>query len=335
MDLTLSEQQRDLVAATRGYADKNRTTSSDVPESRWREFAELGWFGLTLPERAGGLGATALDESLICREIGRALLPGPLLPTMLAARIAAEAGRADLTADFVEGRRRAGWALPDPPSESTRAADARRRVLEPRAPWFVVTETDRWSLIEADAGSVTEHRCLDESVSLGRLTLDPETAVTITAPETVRSLRTALSTRLAAILAGIAEAALEAATDHAKTRMQFGHPIGAFQAIKHRCADMAIAAESAWACAHFAAMLEQEDDRGAHRTALEAQSVAERAAFGNCRGNIQIHGAIGTTFEHSAHRLLERTHVTTRSYLSAPTELVAHLRAHERGGARG
>ena len=113
----------------------------------------------------------------------------------------------------------------------------------------------------------------------------------------------------AAMLAGIAEAVRDAAVSYATVREQFGVPIGSFQAVKHRCADMAVRAEAAWATVSYAAVLVDEKDDSAAALALAAKLTATDAAVRSAQESIQVHGGIGFTYEQGAHLYVRRAHV--------------------------
>src|SRR5690606_33176714 len=125
-----------------------------------------------------------------------------------------------------------------------------------------------------------------------------------------------------AFLAGLAEAARDMATEHARTRIQFGKPIGVNQAIKHVCADMAVAADAAISQTLFAAIALQSGRGDSMFQVLAAKSVATRAAIDNAANGIQVHGGMGYTFEHNAHLVLKRAHVYAHLF-GEPTGILA------------
>jgi alkylation response protein AidB-like acyl-CoA dehydrogenase len=130
----------------------------------------------------------------------------------------------------------------------------------------------------------------------------------------------------AAMLAGIAERSVELSVGYAKQRVQYGKLIGSFQAVKHRCAEMAVRAESGWAITALAAVALANDLPHAGFDAAAAFSVARSAALANARDNIQNHGAIGFTSEHVAHRYVKRAHVWA-SQVGSQAETLAVLLA--------
>jgi alkylation response protein AidB-like acyl-CoA dehydrogenase len=132
--------------------------------------------------------------------------------------------------------------------------------------------------------------------------------VTSSDVETLRRIRRVLSILTSAQLAGIACATSDLAIIYAKSRVQFGKPIGAFQAIKHKCADMATNALAAENVTYFAALSETDRSRDSEYETLAAAAFCRRAAFENARLNVQLHGAMGFTVEDSAHRFVKRVH---------------------------
>ncbi|EUA51426.1 acyl-CoA dehydrogenase, C-terminal domain protein [Mycobacterium xenopi 3993] len=133
----------------------------------------------------------------------------------------------------------------------------------------------------------------------------------------------------AAYLTGLAAAAAQAATEHAKIRVQFGKPIGVNQAIKHRCVDMAVAAEAAQAQSFFAAIALDSGRADALLQVLSAVIVAGKAAVDNAAAGIQVFGGIGYTFENDMHLYLKRAHVLRHLFVE-PAEALAQLLAQER-----
>lgn len=310
MDFLPDADQDALVEATRRYIESRVAlddSMSQLDDVRWKEISELGWLGLATAEDAGGAGATLLDEVFVFREIGRALVPGPILATLAAARLAAWIGDTALSANLIGGHIRVARAVTLPGDDHglllidadncalTLLVDDGRAALHatPRRP------ESRPALEDGTSVSYTDR------AELGRpsLLLDGATAVC--------RLRRVLSILTCAQLAGIATSTRDLAVDYAKNRIQFGKPIGAFQAIKHQCADMATNALAADNITYFAALAEvtsAPDALGTDYHALAAAAFCRRAALANARANIHIRGAMGFTVEDSAHRFVKRTH---------------------------
>lgn len=307
MDFLPDADQEALVDATREYIRSRvplNGSTARLDDVRWKEITELGWLGLAADQSAGGAGATLLDEVLVFREIGRGLVPGPILTTLAAARLAAWTGHPALARELIGGQVRVARAIPLP------GDNHRLLVLDAEdSGLLLLVESDRVALhptprhLESSPG-------LEDETSVGHATRGDLALASVAADDghTVGRARRVLSILTCAQLAGICGATRDLATEHAKTRIQFGKPIGAFQAIKHRCADMATQALAAESVTFFAALTEMAGATPSDYHALAAASCCRRAAFSNTRANVQIHGAMGFTVEDSAHRFVKRTH---------------------------
>jgi alkylation response protein AidB-like acyl-CoA dehydrogenase len=278
-----------------------RDPSTAIDEDRWRELAGMGWLGLLAPEAAGGLGLGAADGAMLLREVGRSLVPGPLLWTMLAAAVAADAGQSDLAHALMTGERRAGLVC---------AGFA----LDGRLGDLVLTLTPDASRLDLMT-SCEAARSVDPASRLARIAeVEPVAAW-------ADGGRLALARILvAAELLGIIEAARDMSAAYAISREQFGKPIGSFQAVKHRCANMAIAALSVRAQVFMAAHRYDLGGEDADFHAACALTLAIDGATRTTADNIQNHGAIGFTAEHEAHLLVKR--VITLEHALGPRRAV-------------
>ncbi len=305
MDFLPDADQDALVEATRQYIQSRvplTEAAARLDDVRWKEITELGWLGLAADEDAGGAGATLLDEVFVFREIGRGLVPGPILSTLAAARLAAWTGNAALARDLIGGQARVARAISVPGGEHLLLLDADDSAL------FIVVDGDRAAVYPTPQrlGSTPG---LEDGTSVSHVSRRELALAAIASDDgqTVDRVRRMLSILTSAQLAGICGATRDLATDHAKSRVQFGKPIGAFQAIKHKCADMATQALAAESVTCFAALNEMAGAPSDYH-ALAAAACCRRAAFANARANVQIHGAMGFTVEDSAHRFVKRTH---------------------------
>ncbi|BCB83787.1 acyl-CoA dehydrogenase family protein [Phytohabitans suffuscus] len=303
MDLYPSQEQRDLASAVREVlAGRASGGGGAAPERVWRAAAAQGWFALGLAGADGGLDGTLADEAQVFAGIGAAAAEGPFLATVLAARVAVAAGRRELAEALTSGTLRAAHAFaPLDGSDPVQAYDARGAgvllLIDEERPGARLVEVPG-SAIVADLSS------MDPAVSVARLRLDRARVLAEAADAgTVVSRASVL---VSAMLAGVAAAATQASVEYAKLREQFGRPIGAFQAISHRCAEMAIRSAAAAAVVDLAAVSVDECRADAPRRVAAARRFTESAALENARVNIQNHGAIGFTWEHDAHRLLKR-----------------------------
>jgi alkylation response protein AidB-like acyl-CoA dehydrogenase len=309
----------------------------------WRRLAELGWTALGIPEEFGGVG-TFLDLVVVLEEAGRALLPGPFFATMgLAVPALLEAGtgpqKEAVLGRIVSGEARATVALTEPagrwdadgialtaaPSGDGWRLDGTKLFVPDAAvaEYTIVaartrsTGTDGMSMFLVDgrpAGmTVAPLKTMDMTRRWYQLDFDgvklPATAVMGTADQGWTPLRRALEWGEAALCAemvGGAQHVMETSVEYAKTRHQFGKPIGVYQAVSHKLADMLLEVESARSATYYAAWAIEADapDRSLACSIAKAYvSDAYRRAAGN---GIQVHGGIGFTWEHDMHLYFKR-----------------------------
>jgi alkylation response protein AidB-like acyl-CoA dehydrogenase len=297
VDFTPSDDQQALARATREFVESrfsDHQQAAAPDDLLWKELAGLGWLGLGVAEDAGGYGATLLDEAFVFTELGRGLVTGPVLTTLAAARLATWQGARDLAESLITGELKVARAV--------QAGDA-ILLADPEGSALALLVTDEVaSLVSIPAA--TEMTTGIDDAALGRVGVAELTDTVVECRDvvTIAGLRRVLTVLTSAQLAGIASATADFATDHAKTRVQFGRAIGAFQSVKHACADMAIWAHAAIHAAYWAALTETDYD------VLAAAAFCRRAAFNNTRVNVHLHGALGFTTESTAHRYLKRTH---------------------------
>ena len=291
---------------------KPELSGGKADQALWADMAALGLFGLGLPSDIDGAGFSAAEEILAFRELGRFLISPSVFATTLAARLALNAGQRALARDFVNGRMRASLALPM--RRESAGSDAHNRSLSAcdhtDGDFALYWDLTVIGLLAPDQLSVVEDVTpLDDATSVHRLDTRME-ALTYACSAPVGSVVELHATLLAsAMLAGVAEETRDMAVAYAKLREQFGRPIGSFQAVKHKCADMAIRAEMAWAQTVFAAISDQDNQPDLAFPVMAAKTISSRNALANATDNIQIHGAIGFTLECHAHRFLKRAHL--------------------------
>ena len=276
----------------------------------WGELGELGWLGLHLPESCGGSGFGLPELVVVVEQLGRAVTPGPFVPTVIASAVLAAAGPPDLQARLLPGLA-SGSAV----GAVALGGDVTVRDGAGYGPADVVASGHLADVLLVASGEdvlVVEPAADGVKVEIPA-NLDPtrrSARVTLTgAPATVlpgaRSLLTDLARLLfAAEATGIAREVTEQASEYAKVREQFGRPIATFQAVKHHCANMLVAAELATAAVWDAARAAAGDQFS--YTAAIAATLAVPAAVQNAQLNIQVHGGIGFTWEHDAHLYLRR-----------------------------
>jgi alkylation response protein AidB-like acyl-CoA dehydrogenase len=268
-----------------------------------KEIAGLGWIGLGVPEETGGHGRTLIDDMLLSREFGRYLAPMSLFASVLAARLAAGAGRTDLAKLFIAGESKVAIAIR---CDDPRLADALLIVDAPDAEWVVgLTAESAYLMSCADLPPPELLQPTDASIDLARRnTIVGATIVSGGKAAFIESLLLG-----SAVLVGMAEATRDMAVAYAKNREQFGQPIGAFQAIKHMCADMALRSEAAKCLLFFAAIEVEGENSPAPMHVAAAKVMAADASMLNAYANIQVHGGTGFTVESDAHLYVKRTHV--------------------------
>ncbi|MFF3059134.1 acyl-CoA dehydrogenase family protein [Streptomyces sp. NPDC057909] len=305
MDFQLSDDQRALRAGIRellaGRFGRDRMRAAldagtDVDRVVWGELGVAGFFALRLPEAEGGVGLGLPEAVLLFEEAGRVLLPGPLAATHLAAgavKGAAEGGTVVAVLD--EGR----------PVAHLGAADALIAVV--RGEVRVLEGAALRALVRGAARPV---RSLDPLTPLHRVTAPAALGDPLPGAGAARFRRegTLLS---AAEQLGSAARTIEMAVQHARGREQFGSPIGAFQAVKHLCAQMLVRAELARAAVYAAAVTADPVEIAG------AKLLADEAAVRNARDCLQVHGGMGFTWEADVHLHLKRAWLRAGQWLTA------------------
>jgi alkylation response protein AidB-like acyl-CoA dehydrogenase len=331
-------EQLEIVSAAGGFLAERlpverirteRGSDRSVSEGVWREGAELGLLTLGLDEGVGGLGRPFDDEMLLFVELGRRLAPGPFLACTLAARVAAASGEADLAERIGSGQALVALAVSRGDGE-VRPVKGTFDVFEPAgASHALIVDRSGAALVELDRlGRLTAVETADPGTRIASVTVE-STNPQLWLPAEDEWIWARALVLSAAYLTGLASAAAAAATDHAKTREQFGKPIGVHQAIKHVCVDMEIAAEAAQAQTFFGGIALADGRSDALLQVLSAVSVAGSAAVDNAAAGIHVFGGMGYTFENDMHLYLKRAHVFRHLFVE-PTEVLAELLAQDR-----
>ncbi|OBG15810.1 acyl-CoA dehydrogenase [Mycolicibacterium celeriflavum] len=317
---TIADEQsavRELVrdwAAASGAIAAARDVEQGQPEA-WRQpyagMAQLGIFGVALPEEHGGADGTVDDLCAMVDEAGAALVPGPIATTALATLVIEQsAEQSEVLQALASGDRVAGVTLiGDLQFADGRASGTAEYVLGADAAGVLLLPAgDEFVLVDAGAGGVSVEplKATDFSRPLARVVLDAAPAEAVDVPaQRVIDIAAAV---MAAEAAGLARWALQTATEYAKVREQFGKPIGSFQAIKHMCAEMLLRSEQASVAAADAARAVGEEDEQLSIAAAVAAAVGIDAAKANAKDCIQVLGGIGITWEHDAHLYLRRAY---------------------------
>jgi alkylation response protein AidB-like acyl-CoA dehydrogenase len=332
MGIGLTEEHEALADAVRGWAERYspvsvvRATLDADEEPRpgfWAGLAEQGLLGLHVPEEFGGQGAGLLELAVAVEALGRAMVPGPFLPTVLAGAALLRAdesakARAELLPGLADGS--VIGALTLATGLTGRRTDAGLAVSGTAEPVLggaladvivapVSTDDgERWVVLDASALTVTPLASLDRTRRVARV----EAAdVAVPADRILTGLEGQEVLDLAALLlgaeaAGIAAWCVETASEYAKVREQFGRPIGQFQGVKHKCARMLIELEKARAVVWDAARASDDPADESGFAAGVAAVIAPDAAVRCARDCIQVLGGIGFTWEHEAGLYLRR-----------------------------
>jgi alkylation response protein AidB-like acyl-CoA dehydrogenase len=286
----------------------------------WSKMGALGWFALGIGTGDGGAGYGLVEEALLCRELGRVLAPGPYLATLLAARAAAVAADGDLLASVTAGTVLVGLAEPwrDERAVVGESVSGRFRCIDAAgADLLLAVGHDGVAILEA--GGVVAFESLDPTTSVGLAEL-PDAAALHFVPAGKAPLASAGAVLAAAMLVGICEATRDQSVSYARDREQFGRPIGSFQAVKHRCADMAVRAEAAGSLTSYTALAQQGGQPEAARLVPLAKALASEYAIANAADNIQNHGGTGFTQACPANLFLKRANVLA-TVLGTPAQL--------------
>ncbi|MEU6539072.1 acyl-CoA dehydrogenase family protein [Streptomyces sp. NPDC047000] len=353
MNFELSEEQdllraasRDLLAErapiehVRAWADR----AEDVDPEVWRLTADLGWPGLGLPEEYGGAGQGLVELTILAEESGRALARGPVMSTAVVGRALAAAGSPALCAEVLpalaSGADWATWAFAEPHApwsvdgvHATARADGGGFVLDGvktavqdagGARRLLVTARQDGLpasfLVDRTTPGVTvrRQRVLDLTRSFHEVRFEsvrvPAGRRLAAGPGEIQRLLDEASVLRCADALGVMERMLRLTVEHTTSRVQFGRPIGTFQAVKHACADMALRVHGARAVTGYAAMAADAGAGDAGRAACAAASYVAAAAGEVAGRALQLHGGIGFTWEHELHLHLRRARADSVLY---------------------
>jgi alkylation response protein AidB-like acyl-CoA dehydrogenase len=339
VDFDFSPEQhalRDAVRSTlaaeapRSYVDAMADDERGLTDEFWRVVVDQGWPALLVPEEHGGLGLGLVDMVVVMEETGRLPLPGPVwssggLATLAALRL----GATDLLPDLASGARRGTVAIDEVGTSGDPLAGLRTRAtrsgdgwlldgVKPAVPdgatadWVVVVAADESGVgaYLVEGSEVAAVPGMDPTRKLGRLELaaTPARRLSPDGDQTalLRRVVDDAAVLLCAELVGVCDAAVAMSQEYAKTRVQFGRPIGSFQAIKHIAADQVKDTTLARVGVHWAAWASDTDAPEREQAAAMAKSWAPEAAIRVTGDTIQIHGGVGFTWACGAHYLYKR-----------------------------
>jgi len=337
MGIALTDDHRELAEVARAFLTSQKARWAarsllDSPDENrpgfWQDMVELGWLGLHVDEEHGGSGYGLPELVVVIEELGRAVAPGPFVPTVIASAVIAKDGSADqksrLLPGLIDGTLTAGIGLDsqvqvkdgskgyiaEGEAGIVLGAGLAELLLIAAGDDVLLLDRGRAGVSVSDTGGATDN--LDPTRRSGRVRLEN---VSIAAEDILPGARESALARARTLLAaeavGGASDCVDAAVDYAKVRQQFGRTIATFQAVKHHCANMLVATESAIAAVWDASRAAAEDEEQFRLIAAVAAAQAFPAYARNAELNIQVHGGIGFTWEHDAHLHLRRALVSS------------------------
>jgi alkylation response protein AidB-like acyl-CoA dehydrogenase len=309
MDFGLTDDQREIQRTARDLLGERATPARvrehaearTVDESLWSELSGLGWPGIAVSEEFGGQGLGQIELSILCEELGRSLAPVPFLPSAMAAAVIEQAGSLQQRERWLPGLASGetigalGAAVDGVAEMVIGGADAQVLVL--------VDEDGNGLVLSAGEADVTPLEAIDPTRSAARV------AISDGAGDGLGDACAGVGRALVSVsseLVGVCERALDMTVAYVKERKQFGVPVGAFQAVSHRCAQMLLETEKARSTAAFAAWTADADPERLAEAAAMAKASASDAGREVTASAIQAHGGIGFTWEADVHWLYKR-----------------------------
>jgi len=310
MDFGLTDDQRDIqrtardLLAERARPERVRehAEAGRSDEALWRELCELGWPGIAVAEEYGGQGLGRIELSILCEELGRTLAPVPYLASVLAATVIEQAGSGEQQARFLPGL--ASGELIGALGAS-RGGVAELVIGAPEAHVIVLIDEDLSArVLTPEQAEVTPAPSIDPTRSTAHLSAS-EDAGEMLAGDVSGGVDRAL-VAVSSELVGVCDRALEMTVAYVKERRQFGVPVGSYQAVSHRCAQMLLDTEKARSTAAFAGWTADADPGRLPEAAAMAKAAASDAGREVTASAIQAHGGIGFTWEADVHWLYKR-----------------------------
>ncbi|MBS1891087.1 MAG: acyl-CoA/acyl-ACP dehydrogenase [Actinobacteria bacterium] len=332
MDLNLSEGQTEIRdVARRVLADlaplsalSEAASGGTYDVALWEKMIALGWPSIAVPVEYGGLGLGVADLVILVEEVGYAVTASPFMShaaaTLALDIAAADDQREEWLAGCADGTHRVTMAFSvDGVADLVPDAGGADAILLVDATGAVLVTPGEMSIEREDT--------IDPSGSYWRVSATGGRRL----PGDVEAAVCRAETVLSAYLAGLARQALDLTVEFVKERHQFGAPIGSFQAVSHRCAEMMLETERARSCVYFAAWSADADPGQLRRSAALAKAASSRAAASVTAAAIQLHGGVGFTWEADLHWLFKRAHLVAAQLGDVGSNLVrtAELAAAE------
>ena len=309
MDFGFNDEQRAIKETAREMLAKRcplakvreAAEARSYDEALWDEIRHLGWAGIAIGEQYGGQGLGMVELAILCEELGYACAPSPFLSNASAGLFIGHAGSSE---------QMERW-LPGIASGAERGAAA----FQPRSNDFVpdaegasllvLNRDDGAVLVEASSAEIEPVELIDATRAYARVAADGGDPL----PGQVERAADLALVALAAELTGLSQRAMEMAVEYAKEREQFDRPIGAYQAVSHRCAEMLYDTEEARSLTYYAAWCADAEPESLPLAASMSKARASEAAWRVSAAALQVHGGIGFTWEHDLHFLFKRAKV--------------------------
>ena len=308
MNFDFTDDQRSIKSTAKDFlaarfkADKLRALAEagEYDDAIWNEMRELGWAGIFIDEEHEGQGLGMVELAILTEEMGYALAPSPFLSNAAAGLLIQHAGSEEQKQRWLPG------------IASGEALGTVGQVTNGRAPLvpdaeeaavIVLFDGDQATLVERSAAEVERVDTIDSTRRFASVGANGGGEAL---GGDVQSGLDRIATAIAGELSGLAQRTMEMAVDYAKERKQFERPIGSYQAVSHRCAQMLMEVESARALTYFAAYAADFEPDELSLAASSAKAYASDAGWRVSASSLQVHGGIGFTWEHDLHFFLKR-----------------------------
>jgi alkylation response protein AidB-like acyl-CoA dehydrogenase len=314
VNFDLSDEEREIQSTAKDFLASRFAPGKvrELAEARsyddalWNEIAELGWPGIAIAEDDGGQGLGMVELVVLIEQSGYACAPSPLMGSTGAALVISAAGsdeqRAEWLPKLASGKATGSFGGVSPEGESTLFCDL------PTADVAVVFDGE--GALLAPAGELDLE--VVETIDATRSYATVASAAGERLEGDVDSGRDRLAVAIAAELTGLGQRAMEMAVEYARERQQFGRPIGAYQAVGHRCAAMLLGVEESRSLTYFAAWAAEAEPESLPMAAAMANGRAADAAWETAASALQVFGGIGFTWEHDLQFWLKRSRVAGR-----------------------
>ncbi len=308
MDFGFTDDQREIQRTARDLLSERATPTRvrehaearTVDEALWGELSELGWPGIAVSEQYGGQGLGQIELSILCEELGRSLAPVPFLPSAIAATVIEHGGSEEQCERWLPG-----LASGELVGALGAAVDGNAELVigAPDAQVIVLVESDGGArVLAAEEAELTVIESIDPTRSAAAVSAAGSEGGL---PDGCVGLGRALIS-VSSELVGVCDRALAMTVEYVKDRKQFGVPVGSYQAVSHRCAQMLLDTEKARSTAAFAAWTADADPESLAEAAAMAKAAASDAGRDVTAAAIQMHGGIGFTWEADVHWLFKR-----------------------------